>query len=381
MRTRSFASSIDATLLAPAALDDTKAVSVSARIDSEDAFSVRVDECSAGGRRSAGRARSRVRGGRRDVSEPRRARRRPEANLLEGPQRPGEVRLVSIRTTSPRMIGCKMISVRSSGASFELARDAETILQGDSIGDLIAAAKELDENNPLCLPSGACLEVELTGRDRATLFEALEPAEGTDATGGPRRRWDEALEELSWQDLDPLDDGIIVNGRPWGWFCISERFCLVPIGPRHDVLWLYAWMAESMTGAVITATLACWDDLAALAWYEDDDELKWMAAFYNVENGGLAEACHTFLEAFSSYWRPICPLAGCPNAPDWYSNEWTIALKASERLDERTVASAVAVLCEPCREHMSRYAPDGEVVLSLGDRDWKWDHGGWAGVQ
>jgi hypothetical protein len=138
-------------------------------------------------------------------------------------------------------------------------------------------------------------------------------------------------------------------------------------------------MAESMAGAVITAKLVRCDDLAALAWYEDDsDGLQWITPFYDVTHRGLATACRTLLEAFSSYWSPICPVDDCPNVPSWSSPGWVVSLDASEDLDEQILADAVATLCEPCDEHMELYGPDGDDVVSLGGRDWTWEDGGWV---
>ena len=53
-----------------------------------------------------------------------------------------------------------------------------------------------------------------------------------------------------------------------------ERFYLFPVGPRDEVLHLEAWQSGSMTGAVITAKLVRRDDLAALAWYDDDNDVQ-----------------------------------------------------------------------------------------------------------
>jgi len=108
-----------------------------------------------------------------------------------------------------------MLSVRSTGSVVELARDGEAFLRVGSVRDLIAAAKGLEGNDPLRLASGVTLEIELPGTDRAALFEALQPAENADALGVLRSKWDEASEDAGpTEELEPLDDGILVNGQP-----------------------------------------------------------------------------------------------------------------------------------------------------------------------
>jgi hypothetical protein len=272
-----------------------------------------------------------------------------------------------------------MISVRSTGSAIEVVRDGEICLRAGSIQELVRAAGRLAASSPLCLPAGAQIEVELAHGDRAAFLEALAPTEDEDAQDVLYERWAEAS-AYDVDDIDPLDDGITVNGQPWGWFRMSsdDAFELLPIGPQSEVLRLGAWMTASMTGAVITATLVRCDDLAAAAWYEDDiDGVQWFASFYDVTREGLATACSTLLDAFSSYWSPICPVRDCPNVPEWSSPGWVVSLDASEPLDEQILADAVATLCQPCDEHMDLYGPDGDDVVSLGGRDWTWKDEGW----
>jgi hypothetical protein len=283
-----------------------------------------------------------------------------------------------------------MISVRASGSVVVLALDGEAFLRVGSIGELIAAAKELEGNDPLGLASGVTVEIELREPDRAALLEAFRPAEDADALDVLRSRWDDASEDSGLtEELEPLDDRILVNGQPWGWYWVSrgdqalERFYLFPLGPRDEVLRMEAWQSGSMTGAVITAKLVRCDDLAALAWYDDDYDLQWMTVLYDIKDAGLEAACQKLLEAFSDYWSPICPVEECDNENDWgmTAGGWVITVNASKDLDERTLACAVAALYKPCEEHMPQCGADGDEVLSVAGQDWKWEHERWVNVK
>jgi hypothetical protein len=285
------------------------------------------------------------------------------------------------------------ISVRSAGSVVELARDGETFLRVGSIRELIAAAKELEENDPLRLASGVHLEIDVPARDRAALFEALQPGEDADALGVLHSRWDEAVGEWFMPPPDalaPLDDGILVNDRPWGWCWVSpglatpDRFYLVPLDNRDEVLSLELWQSGSMTGAVITVKLISCNEFAGMAWGGDDsDGLEWMAVSYDLENGGLAAACQRLLQGFSEQWMAVCPFDEC-DAENGYgltAAGWVITVDASGRLDERTLASVIAALYEPCQDHVPRYAADGERVLSVAGHYWKWEHESWVKVK
>jgi len=108
-----------------------------------------------------------------------------------------------------------------------------------------------------------------------------------------------------------------------------------------------------------------------------------MRALYDIKDGGLAAACQRLLEAFSDYWPPICPVEDCDNENDWgmIAAGWVITVNASPRLDEPTLAGAIAALYKPCEEHVPQYGGDGEEVLSIAGQDWKWEDERWVRVK
>ncbi len=191
-------------------------------------------------------------------------------------------------------------------------------------------------------------------RPSEVLLERLAAVEDPAVWGG----WPE------W--LHPIDTGITLNGRPWGWTISlddweagGEGWFLLPVGFFDQAIELAAtsrWQSASMTGASIPTT-CLWSNGVAFGWQVLDEEgLTWRTSTVGDDPETIAR--DFIARSFGGWGLPVCPVCD--------ESGWEITVDLAELVRETVGPAALATIWVPCPDHL-------EVARVESGGWWRWD--------
>lgn len=173
-----------------------------------------------------------------------------------------------------------------------------------------------------------------------------------------------------WDDwpewLHPVDTGIRLNGKPWGWTISlndyemdNDNWFLLPVGFFDEAIELAStsmWQSASMTGAVIPTT-CLWSHGVSFGWQIYDEEgLTWRTL---VVGDDLERTARDFIASSFDEWNePVCPVCD--------DSGWEITIGLADEVRAAVGPAALATIWVPCPDHL-------EVARVDLDGWWRWD--------
>lgn len=169
-------------------------------------------------------------------------------------------------------------------------------------------------------------------------------------------------------EWEPVDSGIVVNGRTWGWFATETRLQLLPLDfhNRATIAETALWQYQSMTGAVIISGIRQDGPIGLEYYWDDDNDQRLLRVTYNNFDPiqATSNALSIVLKDFSEPFCIACDDLG-----------WQITIEISDEIPSDVVATALAIVWRPCPTHAAD--PDGWHV-DMADRQWQWHGDRWV---
>ncbi len=168
--------------------------------------------------------------------------------------------------------------------------------------------------------------------------------------------------DFSWDERDPIDQGVTINGDRWGWYSGSQGWRLLPIDffrRSTQLAAAHAWMSASMAGGVFQGVVLYTPEVSWTRSSNDNDGQTWAVATYRRDPAVVA------LEAFEGIWDP--GNAYCPVCDD---QGWVVRISANEELAPSAVAYGWQQFWQPCDLHRfnGEFANDGTRLRWAIDR-------------